>query len=146
MMRGRTSVKSLCLLAILVACAGSALGSFGCVRRTLTIETEPSGAIVILNDREVGRSPVSTDFIWYGDYDVAVRKKDFKTIHTHIVLDAPWYQVPPMDFFADVLWPANIHDHRHASYTLEPQVLPSREELLERAGELRERALFEEQD
>ena len=58
-------------LAILLVAATS-----GCVRRTIKITTEPPGARVFLNDQEVGRSEVSTDFLWYGDYDVVVRKED----------------------------------------------------------------------
>lgn len=130
-------------LLIPLACASGWWASSGCVRRTLTIETEPAGAIVVLNDQEIGATPVSTDFIWYGDYDVAIRKKDFETLHTNIVLKAPWYQIPPIDFFTDVLWPGHIHDQRHAAFTLTPLVLPSRKEVVQRAMDLREQALLD---
>ncbi|HQI29243.1 MAG TPA: PEGA domain-containing protein, partial [Sedimentisphaerales bacterium] len=40
----------------------------GCVERRLTIYTEPPGAIVTLNDQEIGVSPVTVPFNWYGDY------------------------------------------------------------------------------
>jgi len=127
-----------CLLA--AAVAGSAAG---CVRRSLTIQTEPAGALVFLNDQEVGRSPVSIDFTWYGDYDLIVRKEGFQTLQTHVPVREPWYQVPPIDFFAEVLWPGNVHDQHTFARTLEPQVLPDREEVVQRAEELRERALYE---
>ncbi len=130
-------------LLIPVACASGWWASSGCVRRTLTIETEPAGAIVVLNDQEIGATPVSTDFIWYGDYDVAIRKKNFQTLRTNIVLKAPWYQIPPIDFFTDVLWPGHLHDQRHAAFTLTPLVLPSREEVVQRAMDLREQALLD---
>jgi PEGA domain len=113
----------------------------GCVRRTLTIETEPQGAIVVLNDQEIGTSPASIDFTWYGDYDVVLRKPGFQTLHTHTVVRTPWYQMPPIDFFFDVLWPGRIHDHRRAAFTLEPWVAPDPEEVVKRANELRKRAL-----
>jgi len=127
-----------CLLA--AAVAGSAAG---CVRRSLTIQTEPAGALVFLNDQEVGRSPVSIDFTWYGDYDLIVRKEGFQTLQTHVPVREPWYQIPPIDFVAEVLWPGHIRDQHTFACTLEPQILPDREEVVQRAEELRERALYE---
>ena len=116
----------------------------GCVRRTLTIATEPQGAIVFLNDQEIGPTPVSRDFTWYGDYEVAIRKEGFQTLNTNIVVKAPWYQVPPIDFVADVLWPAEIHDQHHHAFTLEPWVPPDHDQVVSQALELRERTLSED--
>jgi hypothetical protein len=36
----------------------------GCVERELTINTKPEGALVILNDEEIGTSPVTVSFNW----------------------------------------------------------------------------------
>ena len=115
----------------------------GCVRRTLTIETDPQGALVYLNDEEIGPSPVSADFTWYGDYDVVIRKEGYRTIHTHWNVKAPWYQIPPIDFFTDVLYPRRIHDQRRLELKLEPWREPDQDELVERAREMRVRALSE---
>jgi len=106
----RTSLVA--LAAGLVLCGAG----IGCVRRTLTINSDPQGALVYLNDAEVGRTPVSVDFLWYGDYDVILRKEGYATLQTNERVNEPWYQVPPIDF---------------------------REELLQRAEALRERALYE---
>jgi hypothetical protein len=142
--------KSLCifLAARLLACSGAVaviLGAVGCVRRTLTIETEPQGALVYLNDMEVGVSPVSTDFVWYGDYDVTVRKEGCQTLHTHWDVKPPWYQIPPIDFFADVLYPGRIHDQRRLELELEPWSEPDQDELVGRALEMRERTFLEDE-
>ena len=123
-----------------VGLALTALLGHGCVRRSLTIHTEPPGALVYLNDEEVGRSPVTTDFLWYDDYDIAIRKENFAALATHEKVRAPWYQVPPIDFWAEVLWPGRFHDQRSFSYILDPHELPNREELIQRAGELRDAA------
>ena len=112
----------------------------GCVRRTLTITTDPPSALVFLNDEEIGRSAVSTDFLWYGNYDVVIRKKGFKTVQTNWPVKPPWYQIVPVDFFAEVLWPGHLHDAHSRHFVLEPAVFPTREELLERAAQLRERS------
>lgn len=117
-----------------------ASGAVGCVRRTLTITTDPPQALVFLNDEEIGRSEVSRDFLWYGDYDVIIRKKGYATLGTHWRIDPPWYQVMPIDFFAEVFWPGHLHDVHTRHFKLEPQVLPTVDELIERADEMRVRA------
>ncbi len=116
----------------------------GCVRRTLTINTEPAGAVVFLNDEEVGSSPVSVDFTWYGDYSVICRKEGYQTLNTNWVVKAPWYQWPAIDFFADVLWPGTIHDQREATFALAEATTPEPDEVLQRAEAMRREAVFEE--
>ena len=135
-----TGIRSRLVKVLLIAVGVTAWGP-GCVRRTVTITTEPSNALVLLNDQEVGRSAVSTDFLWYGDYDVVIRKEGYKTLATNWKIDPPWYQYIPLDFFAEVLWPGWIHDQRSRHFALEPAETPTADELLERASEVRERAL-----
>lgn len=113
----------------------------GCVRRTMIVTTAPSNARVFLNDQEIGRSKASTDFIWYGDYDVTIRAEGFKTLNTGWLIEAPWYQVWPIDFFAEVLWPGRVHDVHQRHFELEPFAAPSSAELIDRATDLQERAL-----
>ncbi len=117
----------------------------GCVRRTMTINTAPQGARVILNDQEVGTSPVSIDFTWYGDYSVILEKEGYKTLQTNQFVVTPWYQTPGVDFLAEVLWPFPIHDKREYTFELEPAGEPiSRDDLLKNAEEFRDRAIFGE--
>lgn len=42
----------------------------GCVERLITVKSNPSGAIVFLNDEEIGRTPATVPFRFYGVYDV----------------------------------------------------------------------------
>lgn len=114
----------------------------GCVRRTVTINTAPQGAVVYLNDREIGTTPASVDFTWYGDYDVVVRKDGYKTLKTNHRLEAPWYDLPPVDFIAEALWPLTIHDQREMYFELEPRPEGDRQELIESAEDFRDRTLF----
>lgn len=125
-----------------VLAIGLIVSSFGwgCVRRTIIITTEPPKALVFLNDQELGRAQVSTDFLWYGDYDVVIRKPGYKTLKTHWQIKAPWYQRVPIDFFAEVLWPGHLHDVRTRHFVLAPAVLPTSQELLERAAATRAHA------
>lgn len=116
----------------------------GCVRRTMSIQTEPEGAQVFVNNEEIGTSPVSVDFTWYGDYELTFRKPGFQTIHTNYRVDAPWYQWPGIDFITEVLVPVEIHDqHTLPVYSMEPYVAPDENDLVRRADEMRARAVFE---
>jgi hypothetical protein len=127
--------------------AAMALGMLvgvGCVERTITINTDPQGALVYLNDEEVGRTPVTKNFTWYGDYDVIIRKEGYQTLKTHTKLIEPWYQIPGIDFFAECLTPVTMRDNRHFEYTLEPAEKPSPNEIIERAQEFKERTLYGE--
>lgn len=121
-----------------------ALFQAGCVERTARIQTKPSGAMVLVNDEEVGVSPVKFDFTWYGDYDIILRKPGYETLKTHYRIEAPWYQWPPIDLVAEALIPTMIHDQRTLpTFELQPAQTPTAEELVERATELRDRSLFE---
>jgi len=116
------------------------VASFGCVERSLKITTEPQGALVWLNDREIGRTPVTVPFEWYGDYDVIIRKEGSETLKTHQRVKAPWYEYPPFDLFAEVFWPATIYDTHAWHFELAPAEEVSEEALLDRAVSLRREA------
>jgi len=114
------------------------------VERTLKIETRPPGALVLVNDEEVGVSPVKFAFTWYGDYDIVVRKTGYQTLQTHHRVHAPWFQWPPIDLITETLLPVMIRDeHALPPLELTPSQTPPVAEVVERATELRERALFE---
>ena len=54
----------------------------GCVERFITVTSKPAGAIVWLNDEEVGVTPVTVPFTWYGEYGVVLRKEGYQTLKT----------------------------------------------------------------
>lgn len=111
--------------------------SFGCVERELTINTEPQGAMVTLNDEQIGVSPVTVTFNWYGDYWVRASKEGFETLDTHRELKAPLHDRFPFDFFAGVLYPGEIVDEYEWTFELTPRQALTREQLLEKADALR---------
>lgn len=104
----------------------------GCVERELTINTEPAGAVVWLNDEEIGVTPVSVNFRWYGDYRVRLQKSGYEILETHQPLKAPLYDHFPLDLLAG-LWPGDIRDRHEWHFDLKPVVLPTNEEIIERA-------------
>lgn len=105
----------------------------GCVERRLTIHTEPPGATVLLNDQEIGVSPVTVPFNWYGDYWVRISKEGCETLDTHRKLKPPLHDYPPFDFFLQVLYPGRIVNSYEWTFELAPKQYPTREELIENA-------------
>jgi len=112
----------------------------GCVEREMTITSQPEGALVFVSDVEVGRTPLTIPFTWYGDYDIILRKDGYRTLKTHADISPPWYEVPPADLLS-ALAPWTYRDRRFLHYTLEQFVVPPDEELIRQARQMRETAL-----
>ena len=126
--------------AVLLFCL---LSSAGCVERRLTVRTDPPGARVFIDDYEIGTSPCSTHFTYYGTRKIRLVKDGFKTKTIYQPLPPPWYQIPPIDFFAENLIPGTFRDHRTVRYELEPEIVTPAEELLRRAEGVRSQTLSE---
>ena len=75
----------------------------GCVERRLMISSEPSGALVYLNDQEVGRTPLEVPFTWYGTYDVRLEHEGYETLFTQQEAEQPWWEQPGPDLFAEAM-------------------------------------------
>jgi hypothetical protein len=91
----------------------------GCITRTLTVQTSVPGALVYLNDREVGRTPFTVPFTWYGGYDVVIRADGYKTVKTSAEVTAPWWQWIPFDLVTDFL---PVEDQEYLHFDLKPDV------------------------
>ena len=124
------------MFALITVCLIVSLLLSGCVERNLTINTEPQGALVILNDEEIGTSPVTVSFEWYGDYWVRISKEGYESLNTHRPLKRPWYDYFPFDFFAQIINPNRIVDSYEWTFPLEPKKQISREELIQAAEKL----------
>jgi hypothetical protein len=130
------------LACALCVCAVVALT--GCVERTMKITTNPTGARVFLNDEEIGVSPVKTSFLWYGDYDVVIRKPGYKTLKTNYRVNAPWHQIPPIDLITECFLPGTIKDeHELPTFDLAAETTEPAADLVERAVEMRDRTLYQ---
>ncbi len=112
-------------------------GTLGCVQRRLTIRTNPPGALVYIDNYEIGTTPVSTDFIYYGQRQIRIEKPGYETLSIEQPIPAPWYQWFPLDFVSENLVPGEIRDERVLDYQLIPQRIVPPQEILSRAEELR---------
>jgi hypothetical protein len=109
----------------------------GCVEREWTINSEPQGAVVWVSGIEKGRTPVTFDFTWYGDYEVILRKDGYETLKTSVKLDAPPYEYVGVDFFSEIA-PWTYHDRRETLHILEKAIPPTEEELKQRAKDMQQ--------
>lgn len=112
----------------------------GCVQRRMTISSNPPGAIVKVDDVEIGRTPVSTSFIYYGTRKIQLSKAGYETLTVLQPVPTPWYQWPGIDFVSEHFAPGKINDDRLFSYNLEPAVAVPTDQLLDRAQQLRKQS------
>ncbi len=126
------------LSAMLVVGVSLAVG--GCLEREMTITSEPAGALVYVSDVEVGRTPVTLPFTWYGDYEIIVRMDGYETLKTHARIYPPPQETPPLDLLAEIA-PWTFTDRRYLHFELEELVLPDDDTLIHRAEQMREENL-----
>ncbi len=119
------------LLIVLVAI------SSGCVRRRMTIRSNPPGALVYIDDQEIGTTPVSTYFTYYGTRKVKLIKDGFETVTALETIRPPWYELPPLDFISENIVGRELRDEHVLEFQLQPQRLVPTQELLSRANSLR---------
>jgi hypothetical protein len=127
---------------VLVFAAWASVGGAGsgCMDKMLTVRSDPPGALVFLNGVEAGRTPVTRDFVWYGTYDVAMRKPGYQTLRAHSKVIAPWWGWVPFDLLAE-LAPLRFRDEQTLRYTLKPETAAASDpqQMLNRAEALSER-------
>lgn len=107
----------------------------GCVERTLTLTSEPSGALVYLNDEEVGRTPLSVPFTYYGHYHVRLEHDHYIPLSTTRKAAAPWWEAPGPDLFAEMIPDNQVEISWHFNMELATAADPDR--VIDRAGQLR---------
>lgn len=110
----------------------------GCVERRYVVTADPPGALVQENGRPLGAAPADNGFVYYGNHHFTLIRDDHETLQVDECIQAPWWQYPPFDFFAD-LAPWTIHDVRRFHYQLQPLQKPNAEEVGQRAQQLRDK-------
>jgi hypothetical protein len=104
----------------------------------MTIRSVPSNALVTLDGQEIGFTPVSVPFTYYGERQIKLIKDGFETKTINQTISTPWYEVFPLDFVSECLVPWRKRDERNYIYNLEPAMQVSSDQLLQRAAEVRE--------
>lgn len=110
---------------------------FGCVHRRMTIRSVPSGALVKVDDEEIGYTPVSVDFTYYATREITLTKDGYETQTVMQKVKTPWYQRFPLDAVSDNLLPFEVTNRHEFTYQLQPKVVVPTDELLNRGNLLR---------
>ncbi|QNN24985.1 PEGA domain-containing protein [Planctomycetales bacterium ZRK34] len=121
---------------IMVMCVSAVAMLGGCIQRTITIESNPPGALVHLNDVEVGRTPVTVPFTFYGVYDVRLQHDGYQTLNTSTKAQTPWWENPGPDLVAEAL-PGEQHVDLKWHYELQPAEAVDEDLLIDHAKQLR---------
>ena len=106
-----------------------------CVQRRIVITSDPPAAAVMLNDTDVGLTPLEVDFTYFGVYDVQIRRPGYEPLLTTAHARAPWYETPGVDIISQAIPPTDrtvIRWH----FVLEP-IDADADQLLDRALELK---------
>lgn len=127
--------------AVIAAALAAMLLPTGCVRRRLNVRSNPPGAVVFVDNQQIGTTPCSVDFVYYGTREIRLVKPGYETLTVNQPIPTPWYQIPPIDFVSDNLLPNTIQDHRTVAFNLEPQIIVPTEQLIERANQLRQETM-----
>ena len=123
-----------------LACLAACLSSSGCVRRRLTVRTFPAGAQVFVDDQDIGITPCSASFVYYGTRKITVMKEGYRTETLFQKIYPPWYQIPPLDFVTENVVAREIRDERIVDVQLVPEEIIPQQRLMERAQSLRDGA------
>jgi PEGA domain len=126
-------------LALAICLAACLVGS-GCVRRRLTIRSNPPGAQVYVDNQEIGTTPCSASFVYYGTRNITIMKPGYRTEKVAQRLNPPWYEITPLDFMSENLVPMELRDERVVDIQLVPEEIVPQQKLLDRAQLLRESA------
>lgn len=94
------------------------LSATGCVRRRLNVRTNPPGALVYVDNQQIGTTPCSVDFTYYGTREIRLVKPGYETLTVNQPIPTPWYEYIPLDFVSENLVPTRIRDNRTVTYDL----------------------------
>ncbi len=113
----------------------------GCVRRRLNVRSNPPGALVYVDNQQIGTTPCSVDFTYYGTREIRLIKPGYETLTVNQPIPTPWYQIPPLDFISENLTPVKIRDNRTVAFDMSPQIIVPTDVIVDRASQLRQEAL-----
>ncbi|MCA9082635.1 MAG: PEGA domain-containing protein [Planctomycetaceae bacterium] len=113
----------------------------GCVHRRVTINSNPPGALVRVDGKDVGYTPASLDFTWYGTREIQLLKDGYETQTQLVDISAPWYQRFPLDFISDNFLGTHIRDHRHIDIPMRTRTPDDSTNLIQRGRSLRSEAV-----
>jgi hypothetical protein len=133
----RKAVHTLVLTGLVAALSGCQS-----VQRRMTIRSNPPGALVLVDGREIGYTPASVDFTYYGTREITLVKDGYETLTTLQCYEKPWYQYPGVEFVSDNFLPVTVTNRHDITYGMRPAVAQAPGDLRNRGDSFRSRALM----
>jgi len=114
----------------------------GCqsTHRRLTIDSQPRGALVLVDGERIGFTPASISYDYYATRRITLVKDGFETQSWLQPVKPPLWQIPPADLVTDNFLPWQAEDRRVVRRRLMPKTLARTEDVLGRADDLRSRS------
>ena len=113
----------------------------GCVDRRFVVESSVPGTQIYVDGKPLGVAPVDSKWEYAGYYNVTALAPGYEPVNERVNLKAKWYQYPPIDLIAEVLWPMRIEDVRRIPIVMQPARPVNEGELIGDAERLRSQAL-----
>lgn len=98
--------------------------------------------MVLVDGREIGYSPASVDFTYYGTREITLIKDGYETLTTLQSYEKPWYQYPGVEFFSDNFLPATVTNRHDLTYNMRPTTVQASGDIRDRADAFRSRAMI----
>lgn len=133
-------MRNAVFLAAALAGALALTGCYGQVQRTIAVESDPPGALCWLNDNEVGRTPLTVPFTWYGTYGVRLELPGHEPLITKAKVAAPPYEWIPLDLAYETVVPGVHYDTHAFKFILKKSEPTDADALRKRAEGFRQRA------
>ena len=122
---------------VMAVAAVVAVVATGCVQRRMTIRSNPPGALVYVDDYQIGTTPVSHDFVYYGTRKIRLVKDGYETLTVRQPFPTPWYEIFPLDFVTENLIPWEVRDERAVELAMQPAASTPPELVVARAEQVR---------
>jgi hypothetical protein len=104
----------------LLVVLGAAVLAVGCVDRRFLVETNVPGAQIYRDGKPIGPSPTDGQWEYAGFYEFTAVAPGYEPLVKRVNFTPKWYEYPPLDFFAEILWPFRIEDRRLVQMKLQP--------------------------
>jgi hypothetical protein len=93
--------------------------------------------MVYVDKQPIGLTPVSTNYTYYGTRNIEIVRDGYRTEKFLRKIRPPWYEIPPLDFVSETLWPFEMRDERIIDVQMTPDPVIANEALISTGEQLR---------
>ena len=104
----------------IISCLAAGALLSGCLSKTMTVSSTPPGAILSINDVEMGPTPITTDWHGGGSYRFSLKLKDHSPLAETVKIKYRWYSAPIIDMGPDFMTTRQVKDHKELHFEMPP--------------------------